>query len=145
MEERQYYLGFSLFSGIGPAKFGKLIQRFGSAEQAWNALEKDLAEVLGDALFGKFETFRNTFLVQEYEQKLKEKKVSYITAIESGYPKSLLEIQRPPIALFCKGDTKILKPAESEARLWRQVRDDRERSLVFYLINIFQLKSLRIF
>jgi hypothetical protein len=31
MEERLYWLGFSVFSGIGPVRFGKLLDRFGTA------------------------------------------------------------------------------------------------------------------
>ena len=44
MSERNYWLGFSAFSGIGPMKFKKLISRFGSAKNAWRATKSDLAK-----------------------------------------------------------------------------------------------------
>ena len=45
MDERDYYLGFSVFPGIGPVKFSQLIKKFGSAKDAWGAPEKDLEEI----------------------------------------------------------------------------------------------------
>ena len=42
MQERLYWLGFSVFSGIGPVKFSSLLGRFHSAKEAWSAPEKDL-------------------------------------------------------------------------------------------------------
>lgn len=41
MSERDYYLAFSNFPGVGPVKFKNIIASFGSAKNAWNG---DLTE-----------------------------------------------------------------------------------------------------
>ncbi|KKQ34914.1 MAG: protecting protein DprA protein, partial [Microgenomates group bacterium GW2011_GWA2_37_6] len=42
-EERNYYLAFSNFPGVGPIKFEKLLKHFGSAKAAWNGSLEQLA------------------------------------------------------------------------------------------------------
>lgn len=61
MNERNYWLGFSSFPGIGPNRFSVLHKRLGSAKDIWSAKQTDLKEVLGDALSAKFDVFRNKF------------------------------------------------------------------------------------
>ena len=102
-DERNYYLGFSNFSGIGPIKFKKLLKHFGSAEKAWNAPSLDLKQTLGEKLSSKFETFRKEFDIEKYEEGLSKKKINYICLFEKSYPERLRKIKNPPIILYSKG------------------------------------------
>ena len=107
MLENLYYLGFSIFPGIGPALFDKLINRFASAQNAWRASEKDLLEVLQKKLVEEFITFRKKFDLQKYEKELKNKEIGYVTLIDEDYPKLLHQIKKPPIVVFFKGDRSL--------------------------------------
>lgn len=107
--EKTYWLGFSTFSGIGPLRFKLLLEHFGSAKNAWQASQKDLRDAgLGEKLTGKFDTFRNTFSLQEYTKQLDEKQVSFITLQDNNYPVLLKQIKNPPFVLYIKGDKEIL-------------------------------------
>ncbi|MDP3987698.1 MAG: DNA-processing protein DprA [Candidatus Levybacteria bacterium] len=108
MKERFYWLAFSAFPGVGPAKFKALLANFGSAKEAWSAGKEDLEKVLGKALTPKLEEFRNNFSIEGYAKVLEKKKVWFITRRDKEYPKSLLEIKNPPIILFGKGQAEIL-------------------------------------
>jgi predicted Rossmann fold nucleotide-binding protein DprA/Smf involved in DNA uptake len=77
--DKIYWLGFSVFPGIGPKKFGLLLERFGTAEGAWKAGIYDLEVVLGKALTPKLVTFREKFSPQEYERKLRASGVNFLT------------------------------------------------------------------
>jgi DNA processing protein len=101
--DKIYYLGFSVFSGIGPIKFKALLNQFGLAKDAWNAPEKDLKEILGEKLLPKFLDFRDKFSLRNYEKELKEKKVWYLTLDDKNYPNLLKQITNPPIVLYGKG------------------------------------------
>ncbi|MBI2031978.1 MAG: DNA-protecting protein DprA [Candidatus Levybacteria bacterium] len=103
MEERNYWLGFSVFSGVGPLKFKKLLAEFGTAEKAWKAEITDLKKVLGDKLTIKFDKFRNEFSIKDYLEKLKKKNAWFITSNDTSYPELLLEIPNPPFVLFGRG------------------------------------------
>ncbi|MEK7517340.1 MAG: DNA-processing protein DprA [Patescibacteria group bacterium] len=116
MSERNYWLGFSIFSGIGPMKFKKLLERFGSAKDAWEASKSDLEEVVGEKLAERFNKFRNEFSISDYAAKVQSKNVSFLTLEDKEYPSLLSQIKNPPFVLYVKGDKKILK----------QVQDDSE-------------------
>ncbi|MCL6096300.1 MAG: DNA-protecting protein DprA, partial [Patescibacteria group bacterium] len=109
MDERAYYLGFSLVSGIGPKTFAFLLNYFKSAEKAWNASSKELRKAgLSDGLIQKFEKAKNELDVNLYLEKLKQKKASFIALCDKNYPKLLSQISNPPIVLFVKGDIKTV-------------------------------------
>lgn len=107
-EERNYYLGFSVFSGIGPIKFKMLLERFGSAKDAWEAAKTDLEKVVGEKLTEKFDKFRNTFSVSSYAKRLVAQGVSFLILMDHDYPKLLSKIKNPPFVLYVRGDKEIL-------------------------------------
>ncbi len=107
MDERLYYLGFSLFSGIGPVTFSKLLARFGSAKDAWNASRLDLEPFL-KTLTNTFEDFKKSFPFNGYKKELKRKNAWFVVLCDSEYPELLKQSKKPPIVLFGKGNKKIL-------------------------------------
>ncbi len=102
MSEREYWLGFSLFSGIGPKRFHRLISHFGSAKSAWMADTLTLSEVLGQVLSAKFETFRKKTSIEAYLGRLSRKKVGFITRNDVAYPLILAKIPTAPFVLYIK-------------------------------------------
>ena len=105
MSEKSYWLAFSVFPGIGPAKFFKLLNHFGSAENAWTASVNELkASKIGGTLPEQLDNFRKSFSISEYEEQLHHAKVSYVTSFEKSYPSLLAASKNPPIALYIKGD-----------------------------------------
>lgn len=104
MGERLYWLGFSVFPGIGPLRFQKLLSRFGSAKAAWSASSADLGTHLGEVLSGKFEKFRSDFSVERYAEELEKKNVSFLTLADREYPALLAKIKNPPFVLYMNGD-----------------------------------------
>lgn len=103
MSERLYWLGFSLFPGVGPLRFKKLRATFSTLEQAWSASSKELERCLGPALTEKFLAFRKQENLEAYEQRLAATNVSYLTLLDASYPLLLKEISNPPFVLYCKG------------------------------------------
>ena len=105
MEERIYYLGFSLVSGIGPKTFAMLLKYFKSAEKAWSSNSVELKKAgLSDGLIQKFEKTKNELDIKNYLESLKHKNVTFIALCDKEYSKLLKEIPNPPIVLFVKGD-----------------------------------------
>src|SRR3989344_8132685 len=103
MEERNYWLGWSVFPGVGPGKFKLILDKFGSAKDAWDADQPDLKNIIGEKLSSDFEKFRNSFSIENYAKKLEEKGVWFLTQKDKEYPELLLRIDKPPILLYGKG------------------------------------------
>ena len=106
--EATYWLGFSVFPGVGPKKFRLLLDRFGTAESAWKADGEELQAVLGNALAPKLVEFRGKFSLEEYEEGLKKSGVGFLTLQNEGYPELLKEIADAPFVLYIKGDKDVL-------------------------------------
>lgn len=105
MEEREAYIGFAAFPGVGPLRFKLLTDFFGSAASAWFATEKILREIgLGDKLTAKFSAFRETFNLNNYVEKLQLQEIKITTRTDDTFPTLLREIPDPPIALYVKGN-----------------------------------------
>lgn len=132
MTERSYWLGFSSFSGIGPAKFGLLIKIFGSAKAAWNVDEIELGKVLGKAWTPKFIEFRDGFSIESYEQRLKKSKVDYLILTDEDYPKLLAQIKKPPFLIYYKGNKEILQGSTPRVEAQRMIAIVGTRMITTY-------------
>jgi len=99
-------LGFSHYYGIGPMRYRTLIDHFGSPEKAYLATRAELVTVLGNNLTEKFIQFRQRFSLEQKDIELQKKKISFVTQMDSTYPKSLKNISDPPICLYVKGEIK---------------------------------------
>ena len=115
IDERNYWLAFSVFSGVGPIRFKMLLNQFGRAKDAWRATTLDLSKAIGEKLTEKFDKFRNTFSIRDYTRRLLAQGVSFIITTDKEYPKLLSQIKNPPFVLFVKGDTTTLYSLSDQA------------------------------
>lgn len=115
MDERLYYLGFSVFPGIGPAKFQLLLETFASAESAWKVSLEDLTKVLEEKLAVEFVVFREKFSPKDYVFELEQKQIGFLALHDEFYPPFLKEINRPPFVIFYKGNKELLRDQKTIA------------------------------
>lgn len=103
-DEKTYFVGFSVFPGIGPVRFKLLLTYFGTAQRAWKAPVHKLLEIgLPEKLVHEFDDFRKTFDAPEYFQDLKQTNAVAITIDDPHYPKLLKQIPDAPFVLYVKG------------------------------------------
>ena len=104
VDELSYYLGFSHFYGIGPTRFGALLNNFKSIKKAYLADKKELIEVIGVNWTEKFVKFRSLFDPIKKLEEIRKKEIRVIYLSHKLYPQSIAEISDPPICLYVKGD-----------------------------------------
>lgn len=103
-DEDWYWVGFSVFPGIGPVRFELLRSYFGSATSAWNASKSALIETnLPGRIVAAFCAFRSSFSIDAYKKELARLHVFVIPKNNPHYPKLLQEISDAPIVLYAKG------------------------------------------
>jgi DNA processing protein len=108
MEERIYWLGFSLSHGIGPKRFSQLLTTFGTAKTAWNASLAEITEVIGTTHSKKLCDFKSELDLERYNKQLEAKDVWFATLFEDEYPLLLKKSHNPPFLLFGKGNKGVL-------------------------------------
>ena len=103
-EECRYFIGFSVFPGIGPVRFQLLLSYFGSAAAAWHASEKEFASIhLPPTLCASFIAFRKKFSIDAYIKQLEKLHCIPLMRTHPHYPKLLQEISDAPFVLYVKG------------------------------------------
>ncbi len=111
MIEADYYLGFSLSPTIGPKRFLSLISFFQSAENAWYGTKEQYSQAgITGVYYQKFDAYRDKFenMLRYTKQELKRKDIQFIYQTHEIYPQGLLDLENPPLGIFCKGNLSCL-------------------------------------
>jgi DNA processing protein len=107
MGERQFWVGFNLVSGVGPARVRRLLERFGTLADAWRARASDLRQAGLDqrALDNLRETRKRVDLDAEMAR-LDKLGIAVLTWDDEDYPAllgQLREIDHAPPVIYLRG------------------------------------------
>src|SRR4051794_19567544 len=98
---------------IGPTRFNRLLERFGSAEAAWHASLLDLAGAgLERRAIESLGKLRREVDPEAEWRRIEQQGVSVMILDDPAYPSALREIADPPPVLYVRGD---LSPADDWA------------------------------
>lgn len=104
MDERKYWLGFSLVPGIGPKRLLLLTQAFGSLRSAWDASEARLhAAGLDSESAAKLLQARAQVDLDGEMAKIERAGAALLTPEDATYPSLLKNLADPPLALYVRG------------------------------------------
>jgi DNA processing protein len=102
-EELKYWLWWNRVPGVGPARFYKLLETFGSMKDAWNSSLPELRSLIGEkAVTGLHETKTNWDPELEME-KINRYGYGIYCFINPDYPPLLKKITDPPPVLYARG------------------------------------------
>jgi DNA processing protein len=105
VDDKEYWLGFSLVSGIGRQRVTHLLNHFGRLAAAWHASERQLERA-------GLEAHPRSSLVRQRAQLHLEQEIHriqkagawLITLADEGYPPLLKELSDAPLVLYGRGD-----------------------------------------
>jgi len=109
-EETTYWAAWSHLSCLGPVRFAKILQHFGSLKTAWQAGYQDLLSSglplkIVEVIVAKRKELDPYGLAKELEQK----SIGIITINEKDYPNLLKEIYGAPPVLYYLGQNDLKK------------------------------------
>lgn len=110
---QEYFLGFSLFPGIGSVLFGRLLQECGSVQDAWHADPTILEAIIGEKKTAAFIEFRKTIDLDVEQKKLQGQQISFVSQQADIFPLLLKTLAHPPIGIYVKGDVSVLSLPKS--------------------------------
>lgn len=104
-EDTKYWVGFNHVKGIGPCRVEKLLEYFGSLQDAWNAQPHYLAAAgLSRKLCGQVLQIRSELCLETVLENLLEEGVQILTWDDPDYPERLRQINQSPYVIYLKGD-----------------------------------------
>ncbi|MFZ5878825.1 MAG: DNA-processing protein DprA [Chloroflexota bacterium] len=105
MEDKRYWVGFTLIKGIGAVRLQALIRHFGDLESAWKAKPADLAEAgLGGKLVERIIQAREGADLEKISAQIIRQGIQILTWDDETYPARLREIDQPPPVLYLRGE-----------------------------------------
>jgi DNA processing protein len=103
----EYWLGFNMIKGIGPAKIRALIDHFGSLAEAWNANEFQLQRIgIDRRALQSFLSAREELDLDAELARVEAAGIEILVWDSPEYPRYLKEIPNPPPLLYINGDLK---------------------------------------
>ena len=96
MTEREAYVAFNLTDRIGSVGVGVLAERYGSVAAAWENYPEKVSRQGSDVDW------------KEEFAKARRYGVTILTPVDEGYPPLLKKTRGHPLALYVKGDVKVL-------------------------------------
>ena len=107
MEQKAYWVGFSLIKGIGAVRMQALVSYFGTLENAWKARAEELvAAGIPSRVVGNFVEVRNRTDPMEAYNTITTRGIQVLTREDTDYPEKLANIYQPPPVLFYRGTLK---------------------------------------
>ena len=104
MDDKRYWIGFTLVKGIGAVRFQRLLDRFGDAESAWMATPVDLAGAgLSLKMIERLVAVREKVDLNRIWDQIQSKEIQVLTWLDGAYPQRLKEIEQPPPVLYLRG------------------------------------------
>jgi DNA processing protein len=105
MDDKRYWVGFTLIKGIGAVRLQALIQHFGGLEAAWLAAPGDLAKAgLGPKLIERLIQARSSVDLERVIERISNQGIHVVTWEDAAYPGRLKEIDQPPPVLYMRGE-----------------------------------------
>lgn len=103
----QIWIALNSVKGLGPVKIKALLEKYGTAEAAFERLSEELPALAGNGLAVN----KKALLEQARDQLDRARKldVRVLTLDDEEYPPHLKEIYAPPPVLFVKGSCEVFK------------------------------------
>jgi DNA processing protein len=103
---KNFYSGLLIsVPGIGRNKFSKLVNAFGSAQEAWHSETKLIQRIgcLTNKEADQFDEYRKMVSLEKLLREWSQKGISILTEEDETYPNLLRRIYDPPAVLFIRG------------------------------------------
>lgn len=108
MDDRIFWVGFSLVKGIGSVRMQALADFYGNLEIAWNAPYDSLIETgLSARICDRIVQLRSQVDLEKYWQRIIGQGIQVLVRDDELYPRFLREISQPPPVLYVRGELSL--------------------------------------
>ncbi|MCI8641410.1 MAG: DNA-protecting protein DprA [Clostridia bacterium] len=138
LEEKKYWIWFSLIEKLGCIQKRKLLEIYTTPEEIYNLGEKELLKVgnIGKATIKSIMSSKKQELIQKHINYMKKNEIDIINVEDEEYPNSLKEIYDFPISLYVKGNSSILSEKNLSIIGCRECTDYGKSATKYFAYNL---------
>ena len=138
LENKKYWIWFSLIPKLGASRKLKLLEIFKSPEIIYNLSKKELMQIngIGEEIANNIINLKNNQLIEKHIEFMKQNNIDFINIFDKEYPQKLKEIYDPPVSLYIKGNKKILNENNIAIVGCRDCTDYGKKAAKYFAYNL---------
>ena len=146
LENKKYWIWFSLIKGLGCVRKNKLLKIYGTPEEIYKLSKRELLKVdgIGEETVTNIIEAKNEKILNYHIKYMKENNIDIIHICEKSYPQILKQIYDAPVSLYIRGNKKILNGKNIGIVGCRECTDYGKKAAKYFAYNLSKEKSINI-
>lgn len=146
LENKKYWIWFSLIKGLGCVRKHKLLKKYGTPEEIYKLSKSKLLKINGiggETAINIIES-KNEKILNYHIKYMKENNIDIIHICEKSYPQILKQIYDVPVSLYIRGNKEILNGKNIGIVGCRECTDYGKKAAKYFAYNLSKEKSVNI-
>lgn len=142
MENKKYWIWFSLIKNLGSKRKQKLLEVYKSPENIYKLNQKELMLIpgIGNKIAKDILDRQTRINIDKHIKYLQKNNIDILPITAQGYPQLLKEIYDPPICLYVKGNKEILNNKSIAIVGCRDATDYGKKAAKYFAYNLSNKK-----
>jgi len=142
LENKKYWIWFSLIKNLGSKRKQKLLEVYKSPENIYKLNQKELMLIpgIGNKIAKDILDRQTRINIDKHIKYLQKNNIDILPITAQGYPQLLKEIYDPPICLYVKGNKEILNNKSIAIVGCRDATDYGKKAAKYFAYNLSNKK-----
>ena len=146
LENKKYWIWFSLIKGLGCVRKNNLLKIYGTPEEIYKLSKRELLKVdgIGEETVTNIIEAKNEKILNYHIKYMEENNIDIIHICEKSYPQALKQIYDAPVSLYIRGNKEILNGKSIGIVGCRECTDYGKKAAKYFAYNLSKEKSVNI-
>lgn len=146
LENKKYWIWFSLIKGLGCVRKNNLLKIYGMPEEIYKLSKRELLKVdgIGEETVTNIIEAKNEKILNYHIKYMEENNIDIIHICEKSYPQALKQIYDAPVSLYIRGNKEILNGKNIGIVGCRECTDYGKKAAKYFAYNLSKEKSVNI-
>lgn len=138
LEDKKYWIWFSLIKGLGCVRKHKLLKKYGTPEEIYKLGKSELLKIdgIGRETVSNIIEAKNEKILDYHIKYMKENNIDIIHICEKNYPQLLKQIYDAPVSLYIRGNKEILNGKNIGIVGCRECTDYGKKAAKYFAYNL---------
>lgn len=146
LENKKYWIWFSLIKGLGCVRKNNLLKIYGTPEEIYKLSKRELLKVdgIGEETVTNIIEAKNEKILNYHIKYMEENNIDIVHICEKSYPQALKQIYDAPVSLYIRGNKEILNGKNICIVGCRECTDYGKKAAKYFAYNLSKEKSVNI-